>query len=271
MESNGSSVPSNGEATALAELQRQLDDPATVEILRDVFAKLDVIQFSLSALDGALHRAETITENVADGVAEARKAIDPSTTASLGRLVALTPQLVDGLEKVAPALESEGLEKLGNPEVVDALAELAKHAPLLVFAAESASGFLARAEQIVDNVADSVQDAKALAGDEPKEILTTLHQLSSLLPSVQALLTQIAPLFESGSFEALVQSTILHPENVQAVSRVGDALKATTVAQQTAPQELGLFGMMKALRDPDAKRAMGFLATFLKEFGKQLR
>ena len=271
MESADKSVRTNGYSPGLEELQRQLDDPATVEVLRDIFSKLDVIQLSLTALDGALRRAESITDNVADGVAEARGVIDSRTTASLGRLVALTPALVDGLEKVAPALESDTLARLGDPQLVDSLTKLAEKAPLLLFAADAAQGFLERSETIADNVADSVRDVKLLAGNGPSELLDMLRQLSGLLPAVQTLLTQVAPLLESGSFEALVQSTILHPENVQAVSRVGDALKATQVAHATSPQQLGVFGMMRALRDPDAQRAMGFLATFLKEFGKQMR
>ncbi|MEM1448531.1 MAG: DUF1641 domain-containing protein [Planctomycetota bacterium] len=271
MDSNESSTQTNGRSTAFDELRTQLEDPATADVLRDILSKLDVIQFSLHALDGALRRAEAITDNVADGVNDAKATIEPRTLASLGRLVALTPSLVDALDKISPALESDGLEKLGDPALVDALAGLADKAPLLLFAAEAATGFLERAEVVIDNVADSVQDVKKLAADGPREAFEMLSTLGGLLPAVQTLLNEIAPLLESGAFEALVQSTILHPENVQAVSRVGDALKATQVAQAAAPQQLGLFGMMRALRDPDAQRALGFFATFLKEFGKQMR
>ena len=186
-------------------------------------------------------------------------------------LVALTPKIVDGLEKLAPALESEGLDRLGDPELVSALADVAEHAPMLAFAAESASGFLRRADTIVENVAGSVQEAKALAGGASGQALSALTHLGGLLPTLQSILTEVEPLFQSGSIEALLQSTILNPENVQAVSRVGDALKAATVMHEKNPTQLGLFGTLRALRDPDAQRALGFLTTFLKEFGKQLR
>lgn len=262
---------SNGNATAYAELQQQLQDPATAAALRDIVSKLDVIQFSVSTLDGALRRAESITDNVADGVAEARGAIDPQTVNALSRLVAMTPALVDSLEKLAPALESDALEKLGDPKLVESLANLAQHAPTLAFAADAATGFMQRAEEIADNMAGGFDEVRGIVASRPQELFAMLSQLGSLLPAVQTLLTQVAPLLESGAIEALVHSTILQPENVQAVSQVGDALKATTVAHAAAPKELGLFGMMSALRDPDAKRAMGFFATFLQEFGKRLR
>ena len=271
MTTNGATNGTAPSDPGLVALKEQLNDPATVATLREIFSKLDVLEFTLSALDGALQRSEVIVENLADGVAEARGTIDVQTAASLGRLVALTPKIVDGLEKLAPALESDGLEKLGDPVLVNSLADLAKHAPMLAFAADSASGFLQRAETIVDNVADSVQDAKALAGETPGQALSALVQLGGLLPTLQVILTQIEPLFRTGSIEALLQSTILHPENVQAVSRVGDALKTATQEHQQNPKQLGLFGAMRELRDPDAKRAMGFLVTFLQQFGKQLR
>lgn len=264
----------NGEAPdgpAMSALREQLNDPNTVATLQQIFAKLEVLEFSLSALDGVMQRSEVVVENLSDGVREARGTIDTRTAASLGRLVALTPKVVEGLERLAPALEAEGLERLGDPALVDSLADLAQHAPLLVFAAESATGFLQRADTIVDNIADSVQDAKSLAGGAPGQALSALTQLGSLLPTVQSILVQVEPLFKSGSIEALLQSTILNPENVKAVSRVGDALQSATVEHQRDPKQLGLFGTLKALRDPDAQRAMGFLTTFLKEFGKQLR
>ncbi|MEM6671358.1 MAG: DUF1641 domain-containing protein [Planctomycetota bacterium] len=271
MASNDSPEANNGHATALDELKRQLDDPAQVELLRDIFAKLDVVQLSLTALDGALRRAETLTDNVADSVGDVRGVVDPTTVSALGRLASLTPALVDGLEKIAPALESDALAKLGDPELVEGLANLADQTPLLLFAAEAANGFMARAETIADNVGESIHEVRGIAETGAGPAVEMLGQLTRLLPAVQTLLEQVEPLVESGSFEALVQSKILDPEMVDTVARVGDALHATRVQQKAEPTQLGTFGMLRALRDPDAQRAMGFFATFLKEFGKQMR
>lgn len=262
---------SNGRADGLTALSAQLAQPETAAQLQDILSKLDVIQLSVTALDGVLRRGEELTENLAEGVGEVRGAIDPSAILALGRLVAMTPKLVDGLEKVSPALESEALEKLGDPALVDALASLSSHAHLLTFAAEAASGFLERGELIVENISEGVQEIRGITDGGSQAALDMLSQLGSLLPAVQALLSQVQPLVESGSFEHLANSKILAPEMVDTVARVGDALHATRVSHHANPTSLGVFGMLKALRDPDAKRGLGFLATFLKEFGRQMR
>lgn len=270
MQQAGSPV-TNGRADGLTGLQDQLADPRTAEQVRDILSKLDVIQLSVNALDGVLRRGEVLTDNVAEGLKEMRGAVDPSTVLALGRLVAMTPRLVDGLEKVAPALESDALAKLGDPALVESLAKLSEHTHLLTFAAEAAAGFLERSEVVVENIAEGVRDIRGAAEAGSRDVLGLLSQLGTLLPAVQALLRQVQPLVESGSFEHLAQSKILDPEMVDTVARVGDALHATRVSHRANPTELGLFGMLRALRDPDAKRAMGFLATFLKEFGRQMR
>lgn len=267
---NGHSVRGTEASPGLDELQRQLARPETAEQLRDIFSKLDLVQLSLNSLDGLLRRGETLTNNVADGIAEAKGTVDPTSLLALGRLVAMTPKLVTGLEKLAPALESDALEKLGDPALVDALASLSQHTHLLTFAAEAAAGFLERSEIVIENVAEGVRDVRQLAEGGSQTALEMLSQLGSLLPAVQALLGQVQPLVESGSFEHLAQSKILAPEMVDTVARLGDALHATRQSHSAAPTSLGLFGMLKALRHPDAKRGLGFLATFLKEFGRRM-
>ena len=258
----------NGRHSALDELQAQLDDPAKVALLQEVFSKLDVIAFSLDAVDGTLRRAETLADNVADGVQEARGSLDPEAFAALGRLVTLTPTLVDGLERLAPALRSEALAELGDPALVDALARLAERKELLLLAAESAAGFLERADEITENLSEGVREAMALAGGQGGQALAMLTQLGRLLPGVQSLLSQVEPLIESGAIEHLAESKLLAPEMVDVISKIGDALHATEVQR---PEGVGLVGLMKTLRDPDARRALGYLSTFAKEFGKRLR
>ena len=64
-----------------------------------------------------------------------------------------------------------------------------------------------------------------------------------------------------------MESGILDPQAVASVGTVGRALIAS---QQHPPQSVGLFGLLSAMRDPNMQRALGFLATFGAEFGKQI-
>lgn len=252
-------------------LRARLADPETARQLTAIVDKLDVIHMGVEAADGLLRRGETLMDNTRDALGEAKHAVDPEGLLALGRVVALAPKLVAGLEKLSPALESKSLETLGDPALVDALAGLAKHTPLLTFAAEAATGFLERSEVVIDNLADGVAEVRGLADGGSRDVLGLVSQLGALLPAVQTLLAQVQPLIEAGSLESLAKSKILAPEMVDTVARVGDALHATRISHAENPTSLGLFGMLKALRDPDAKRGLGFLATFLKEFGRQMR
>lgn len=78
---------------------------------------------------------------------------------------------------------------------------------------------------------------------------------------------KFSALMESQEFDALMESGILDPAAVASVGKVGQALIAS---QKQPPQSLGLFGLLTAMRDPNMQRALGFLATFGAEFGKQI-
>ena len=255
----------------LGELEAQLADPAKAALLREIFENLELIAFSLRAVDGTLRRAETLTENVGEGLLEARAAIDPEVTSSLGRLVSLTPELVEGLEALSPALESDALAKLGDPQLVESLARLAEHRELLVFAADAAAGFLERSDAIVESFAGCVREALDVSEDSRTDLLEMLSQTGKLLPGVTALVSQLEPLVTSGAIEHLAESKILAPEMVDVVAKIGDALHATEVARTADPSGIGLVGLLKTLRDPDAQRAMAYLATFAKEFGRRIQ
>jgi hypothetical protein len=69
--------------------------------------------------------------------------------------------------------------------------------------------------------------------------------------------------------EALLQSGVFDPAALRIVGELARALVATASAQ-AAPPEVGLVGLLKALRDPDVRRAIGFLVTFAERFGGRL-
>jgi uncharacterized protein YjgD (DUF1641 family) len=72
---------------------------------------------------------------------------------------------------------------------------------------------------------------------------------------------------EVASIAALLESGVLDAKAVQLVGRLGAALATTASA---APSPVGLIGAMRALRDPDVQRALGFLLAFAKQFGHSL-
>jgi hypothetical protein len=69
------------------------------------------------------------------------------------------------------------------------------------------------------------------------------------------------------SMEALLRSGVLDPQAVNIVGRLGEALAATAA---TEPGRAGFMDTLRAMRDPNVQRAVGFLLAFAKRFGTAL-
>jgi hypothetical protein len=68
--------------------------------------------------------------------------------------------------------------------------------------------------------------------------------------------------------DALLRSGVLAPGTLRIIGELGHALTETAAAPQATS---GLFGLLKALGQPDVQRALGFLVTFAALFGRRLR
>ena len=125
------------------------------------------------------------------------------------------------------------------------------------------NGFINMANQgpgLMAMAVDVVDDAYAQAikqGYDPEQIVRQGILVTS----------RMADLLESGEVKNLLDSGIIAPEAVGVVSSAAEAL--VTSRGQSTPQ-VGMMGMVKALRDPDLQRALGFMILFGKEFGKNL-
>jgi hypothetical protein len=67
--------------------------------------------------------------------------------------------------------------------------------------------------------------------------------------------------------DALLKSGVLAPGTLQVIGELGRALTETAAAP---PAPAGVFGLLKALGQPDVQRALGFLVTFAERFGRRL-
>jgi Protein of unknown function (DUF1641) len=68
--------------------------------------------------------------------------------------------------------------------------------------------------------------------------------------------------------DALLKSGVLAPGTLRVIGELGRALTETAAAP---PAPSGLLGLLKALKQPDVQRALGFLVTFAERFGRRLR
>ncbi len=72
---------------------------------------------------------------------------------------------------------------------------------------------------------------------------------------------------EVDSIEAMLKSGVLDPQVVGLVGRMGESFAR---AASAPPPPVGLGGLLRALGNPDVKRALGLLLHFAEEFGRQL-
>ncbi|MDX1477388.1 MAG: DUF1641 domain-containing protein [Saprospiraceae bacterium] len=92
----------------------------------------------------------------------------------------------------------------------------------------------------------------------------TVRQLEDLLKFSHNLPGLLA--LAADSFDELATGSDLD----KVVELAGAAGQALTRAGQDPADGVGLIGLIRAMRDPDRRRAMGFLMNYLKHFGKQL-
>jgi uncharacterized protein YjgD (DUF1641 family) len=227
-----------GSALQLAE---KLTEPHTVEVLTALMDRLDRLE-QLAELADQLPDAAMVTVD----------SIDDALTRAAERGVVVDERAREGLML---------LEKMTEPETAAALGAVldrAEHLERLSALAEDAPDAIATVVDILD-----AEYAKAAQkGYDPEQILR--QAFSSL--------SRLSELFQSDEFEALLDSGVLDPEALQAVGSLGSALvESQKEAQKGEIPKRGIFGLFGALRDPDVQHAIGFITTFAKKFGRNLR
>ncbi len=137
-------------------------------------------------------------------------------------------------------------EKLTAPKVVEQLngmlSMMDQSTGLVAMAADSFDGVMQIA---IDKGIDPQEFAKQMFG-----VTTKLAQMMST--------QEMQELLEGGMFD------------VQTLKIMGAASSALVESNQLPRKKVGLFGMMREMKNSDMQRAMGFLTTFGRLFGKKL-
>ncbi len=138
-----------------------------------------------------------------------------------------------------------------------------------------------RLEQLVSRLERTVAQADRATAQAAPAIATMVDTFDSVVMRLQA--TGIDPEERIGSLlhaadqmtkpatmsalDAVLTSGLLDPNALAVVGRLGAAL-ATVGGAPAAP--VGMFGLLKALRDPDIQRALGLLLAVARQVGASL-
>lgn len=148
--------------------------------------------------------------------------------------------------------------RLDDPQVAAALNTVLDHADLLALVAVSASGFLERSDTIMDSVAGGLADLRG-AGAGAAFLAEPTRRLAEEAPKIADAAT------------ALLDSGMLSKDVVDLLGRLAGALLVgAEAAKANGTTVQGVLPTLRALRDPDVARGLGFLVEVARALGKAL-
>jgi hypothetical protein len=177
-------------------------------------------------------------------------------------------------QALKPSPAEQVRAKLDDPRVAESLDILLEHADLLAVLVAGLDGLVRRSETVGDNLTSAIGEFKGLGGGSGQSIpgLDSLRSvdLAGLAASFATLSDKVVG--ATPALNSLLESRLTDPQAVAVLAQLGEALveaKTATARQPNGPK--GLFGILKATKDPDVARGVGFLLQVAKAFGRQLR
>ncbi len=263
-------------------LRDRLNDPQIARSLNRLLDQLDSVTFAIESVDGFVRRGDVIAESLACGVAELKKGDGSDATSVLNK----APQILQTSARLSEAAEDLDLEELAESKVLQRLTEpqtlatlnrLLEKLPLLDFLLESVEGFINRGETVADNLSDAIGDLKL--GDhkfDPGKLTALIEKLPRIADAGEKLLDSelmgdgLPKVIDAGV--SMVESGMMDKAVVRTLGDLGRKSVETyhEVSSKPVPPIGGLLATMKATRDPDVQKSMGFLFAFAKAFAKHL-
>lgn len=263
-------------------LAKRLNDPKVAEGLNRLLDRLDTVSFAVESVDEFMRRGDVIADSVADSVADFRGDDAAGATELLEkapRLIKTGSQLADAAThlNIDELTKSKVLERLTDPQTLATLNELLDKLPLVAFLLTSIDEFIRRGETIADSLAAAVGELKL--NDQQTE-LSKLPELLEKLPKLAEAGEKLldSELMGDGFLKVIdagvgmVDSGMMDKDVVRTLGDLGR--KSVETYHEVASREVapigGIFATMKATRDPDVQKSMGFFFAFAKAFAKHL-
>lgn len=262
------------------QLLQRLNDPEVAAGLNQLLDRLDTMAFMTQSVDGFLRRGETIADSVTAAVDEVR----PRDPEQINRILERAPHMMQTGLRLADAAgemdvtgmqQSRVLQRLTDPETLKAINQLLDRLPLLAFLTESLEGFLERGDTVADSIAGMVKDLNLQDLDSAKleqwrDLFNNMREAGEQLLESGLLHDGFPQVIEAG--KGMVESGMLDKGVVNTLGELGKASTETYHEVVSKPIEPvgGIFGLMRAVKDPDVQKTMGFAFAFAKAFAKHI-
>jgi hypothetical protein len=142
-------------------------------------------------------------------------------------------------------------------ETIERLERRIEHMDEAVRRLEGAAGQVPVVVATVTDIVDGVIARLAANGFDVDERMRALLQAAEQLTSPRAL----------DALTSVLQSEIMAHQTTEVIGRVGRAI----VHAEHEAKPVGVWGLMRALRDPEVQRAAGFMIAMARRFGEELR
>jgi hypothetical protein len=159
------------------------------------------------------------------------------------------------------------IERLDDPKVVASLNQLLDHADLLAVLVVGLDGLVSRGEVIGESLLSAVNELRDVSdGRSPLRDLD-LAGLANSLKSLSGPIVEATP-----ALSTLLTSKLTDPQAIGVISQLGEALvEGRERAAHNPSTPMGVFGLLRTLKDEDISRGLGFLIEVARSFGKQLK
>jgi len=177
-----------------------------------------------------------------------------------------------------PSAADQLQERLNDPQTVEMLDQLLDQLPLITFYLEAFEGFIARGDTIADSLSDAVGELKLGDGKlDVSKLAPLLEALPKMAEAGEKLLDSdlmgegLPKVIDAGV--SMVNSGMLDKQVVGTLGDLGKKAVETynEVSSKPVPPVGGLFATLRAAKDPEVQKTVGFLFAFAKAFAKHLK
>ncbi|MEZ4985432.1 MAG: DUF1641 domain-containing protein [Saprospiraceae bacterium] len=256
-------MDSNGNGTHWADtpagqqVQARLADQQTLLALDKLLTRLDTIEQAVANLATMMQQGPGLAAMAADMADEAYKKAD-------AKGISIDERLKTALDLAERLTSPLMVEKLHNALT------LAEQMPgLAAMTADVVDEAYRRADAHGVNLDERVKVALDLAEKLTNPVMVDrLNGMLTLQDQAPGLAAMTLDIMDENMGRAIQNG--LDPHGL--VNWAGQAAMAMAKAQQEPPAKVGgIFGLLKAINDPDRQKALGFLMNLLKQLGKTFK
>lgn len=154
------------------------------------------------------------------------------------------------------------VDRLAEPRTAAALHTLLDNVELLAVVVDGLDSLARKGEVIGDTLGEVLHEVRAAGRATGLDVRTTSQQLATLIPT----LAEASP-----AINRILESPIVEPEPIAVLSEAAEALVKGLQAAQQNQTKVGLRGLLRATKDEDVQRGLGFLIEVAKVFGRDLK